>query len=82
MVFYNYRLAVVTPPGAVPKGWVSSIVCRHVMTKLTVAQRPTMSGMEGMEVKKTSHAPRFCKMCEHYKPPRSEPSLTSSCFAS
>jgi hypothetical protein len=24
MVFWNYRLCVVTPPGAVPQGWVST----------------------------------------------------------
>ncbi|KAK8869594.1 hypothetical protein IAR55_000161 [Kwoniella newhampshirensis] len=32
--------------------------------------RPNMSGGEGMEVKKGNHAPRYCKTCEHYKPPR------------
>ncbi|OCF36404.1 palmitoyltransferase PFA4 [Kwoniella heveanensis BCC8398] len=26
--------------------------------------------MEGVEVKKGNHAPRYCKTCEHYKPPR------------
>ncbi|ORY29956.1 DHHC palmitoyltransferase-domain-containing protein [Naematelia encephala] len=53
MVFWNYRLCVITPPGGVPQGW-----------------RPDMSSLDGMEVKRGSHAPRFCKMCEHYKPPR------------
>ena len=33
-------------------------------------QRPTMSALENMEVKKGSHGPRYCKTCEHYKPPR------------
>ncbi|ORX33793.1 DHHC palmitoyltransferase-domain-containing protein [Kockovaella imperatae] len=32
--------------------------------------RPSLSNMEGVEVKKNSHAPRYCKMCNHYKPPR------------
>ncbi|WVQ78513.1 hypothetical protein IAT38_000599 [Cryptococcus sp. DSM 104549] len=53
MVFWNYRLCVVTLPGGVPSGW-----------------RPNMSAMEGMEVKKGTHSPRYCKSCEHYKPPR------------
>ena len=39
--------------------------------ELITAQKPSMSNMEGVEVKKNSHAPRFCKMCSHYKPPRS-----------
>lgn len=29
-----------------------------------------MESSEGMEVKKGNHAPRYCKTCEHYKPPR------------
>lgn len=29
-----------------------------------------MDSSEGMEVKKGNHAPRYCKTCEHYKPPR------------
>ncbi|WWC89794.1 uncharacterized protein L201_004720 [Kwoniella dendrophila CBS 6074] len=53
MVFWNYRLCVITPPGGVPNGW-----------------RPNLSAMEGVEVKKGNHAPRYCKTCEHYKPPR------------
>ncbi|WVN86643.1 uncharacterized protein L203_101812 [Cryptococcus depauperatus CBS 7841] len=53
MVFWNYRLCVVTSPGLVPKGW-----------------RPNMSSMEGMEIKRGTHAPRYCKTCQHYKPPR------------
>ncbi|WRT67380.1 uncharacterized protein IL334_004351 [Kwoniella shivajii] len=53
MVFWNYRLCVITPPGGVPHGW-----------------RPNLSAMEGVEVKKGNHAPRYCKTCEHYKPPR------------
>nr|XP_019042469.1 palmitoyltransferase PFA4 [Kwoniella bestiolae CBS 10118]OCF21399.1 palmitoyltransferase PFA4 [Kwoniella bestiolae CBS 10118] len=53
MVFWNYRLCVITPPGGVPTGW-----------------RPNLSSMEGLEVKKGNHAPRYCKTCEHYKPPR------------
>ncbi|WWD09908.1 hypothetical protein V865_008037 [Kwoniella europaea PYCC6329] len=53
MVFWNYRLCVITPPGGVPIGW-----------------RPNLSSMEGQEVKKGNHAPRYCKTCEHYKPPR------------
>ncbi|OCF55869.1 palmitoyltransferase PFA4 [Kwoniella mangroviensis CBS 10435] len=53
MVFWNYRLCVITPPGGVPHGW-----------------RPNLSSMEGQEVKKGNHAPRYCKTCEHYKPPR------------
>ncbi|WVQ98972.1 hypothetical protein IAU59_006104 [Kwoniella sp. CBS 9459] len=53
MVFWNYRLCVITPPGGVPQGW-----------------RPNLSAMEGVEVKKGNHAPRYCKTCEHYKPPR------------
>ncbi|WWD01164.1 hypothetical protein V866_008103 [Kwoniella sp. B9012] len=53
MVFWNYRLCVITPPGGVPTGW-----------------RPNLSSMEGQEVKKGNHAPRYCKTCEHYKPPR------------
>lgn len=31
-----------------------------------------MQTTEGMEVKKGNHAPRYCKTCEHYKPPRGE----------
>ena len=33
-------------------------------------QRPNMNDSDGMEVKKGNHAPRYCKTCEHYKPPR------------
>ncbi|KAK4687748.1 hypothetical protein P7C73_g2362, partial [Tremellales sp. Uapishka_1] len=55
MVFWNYRLCVITPPGSVPPGW-----------------RPNLSALEGMEVKKGNHGPRYCKTCEHYKPPRGE----------
>jgi hypothetical protein len=29
-----------------------------------------MNDSDGMEVKKGNHAPRYCKTCEHYKPPR------------
>lgn len=32
--------------------------------------RPNMTALENMEVKKGSHGPRYCKTCEHYKPPR------------
>ncbi|WVR05338.1 hypothetical protein IAU60_002352 [Kwoniella sp. DSM 27419] len=53
MVFWNYRLCVITPPGSVPQGW-----------------RPNLGAMDGIEVKKGNHAPRYCKTCEHYKPPR------------
>ncbi|EIW70199.1 hypothetical protein TREMEDRAFT_29571, partial [Tremella mesenterica DSM 1558] len=53
MVFWNYRLCVITSPGGVPPGW-----------------RPNIGQMDGMEVKRGSHAPRYCKTCEHYKPPR------------
>ncbi|KAI9637964.1 Palmitoyltransferase PFA4 [Dioszegia hungarica] len=53
MIFWNYRLCIITPPGGVPSGW-----------------RPNMTALENMEVKKGSHGPRYCKTCEHYKPPR------------
>ncbi|BEI81673.1 hypothetical protein CcaverHIS002_0208330 [Cutaneotrichosporon cavernicola] len=52
MVWWNYRLCVITPPGHVPAGW-----------------RPDASG-EGIEVKRGNYAPRYCKMCDHFKPPR------------
>nr|XP_018263587.1 palmitoyltransferase PFA4 [Kwoniella dejecticola CBS 10117]OBR85745.1 palmitoyltransferase PFA4 [Kwoniella dejecticola CBS 10117] len=53
MVFWNYRLCVITPPGGVPTGY-----------------RPNLNAVEGLEVKKGNHAPRYCKTCEHFKPPR------------
>ncbi|AAW41653.2 hypothetical protein CNBB1070 [Cryptococcus deneoformans B-3501A] len=53
MIFWNYRLCVITSPGSVPEGW-----------------RPNIGAMDGMEVKKGTHTPRYCKNCEHYKPPR------------
>lgn len=34
-----------------------------------------MQTTEGMEVKKGNHALRYCKTCEHYKPPRGESSF-------
>ncbi len=52
MVWWNYRLCVVTEPGHVPSGW-----------------RPDANG-EGIEVKRGNYAPRYCKMCDHFKPPR------------
>lgn len=35
-----------------------------------MTQRPNMAALENMEVKKGSHGPRYCKNCNHYKPPR------------
>ncbi|TYJ58113.1 palmitoyltransferase PFA4 [Cryptococcus floricola] len=32
--------------------------------------RPTMGALDGLEVKRGTHTPRYCKTCEHYKPPR------------
>jgi hypothetical protein len=37
-----------------------------------------MNDSDGMEVKKGNHAPRYCKTCEHYKPPRGTSSATMS----
>ncbi|OWT41413.1 palmitoyltransferase PFA4 [Cryptococcus neoformans Bt1] len=58
MIFWNYRLCVITSPGTVPEGW-----------------RPNIGAMDGMEVKKGTHTPRYCKNCAHYKPPRGGASL-------
>ncbi|KAL1411028.1 Palmitoyltransferase [Vanrija albida] len=32
--------------------------------------RPNLQSADHIEVKRGSHAPRFCKQCEHFKPPR------------
>jgi hypothetical protein len=39
-----------------------------------------MNDSDGMEVKKGNHAPRYCKTCEHYKPPRGMSHSVSAFF--
>jgi hypothetical protein len=72
MIFWNYRLCIITPPGSVPPGWVSFLSHLLVRAIADERQRPNMTALENMEVKKGSHGPRYCKTCEHYKPPRGE----------
>ena len=70
ILLYNYYLCVTTDPGGVPHNWV-----RHALTStgfFTHAgpQEPELDDTNGYEVKKLSGAPRFCRMCDTYKPPR------------
>jgi hypothetical protein len=80
MVFWNYRLCVITPPGSVPLGWVGLYPCERSQVIVADAQRPNLSQMDGIEVKRGSHAPRYCKTCEHYKPPRSMSTALSKLY--
>ncbi|KAM0755032.1 zf-DHHC-domain-containing protein [Meredithblackwellia eburnea MCA 4105] len=55
LLLYNYYLCVLTDPGEVPKEW---------------APDPRDMENEGVEVKKLTGGPRFCRTCRVYKPPR------------
>jgi palmitoyltransferase len=80
MIFWNYYLCVTTPPGSVPPGWVRVDVpfasrrdsCSETLEALHPSglQTPDPATQQAFEVKRVNHGPRFCKSCEHYKPPR------------
>ena len=58
--------------GAAWMGERSSSKLRIRLKGSGYGKRPDIGVTDGMEVKKGNHEPRFCKTCEHYKPPRSE----------
>ncbi|KAK4058384.1 hypothetical protein OIO90_000542 [Microbotryomycetes sp. JL221] len=55
ILYYNYALCVLRNPGRVPAGW-----------------RPDKQDLlkDGVEVKKLTGSPRYCRTCQAYKPPR------------
>ncbi|ORY79295.1 DHHC palmitoyltransferase-domain-containing protein [Leucosporidium creatinivorum] len=54
LLFYNYYLCVVTNPGNVPQNWTPN----------------ERDEDRGVEVKKLTGGPRYCRTCRAYKPPR------------
>lgn len=57
LIFTNYYLCVRTDPGSVPREW-----------------EPDWAALDesgaGLEVKRHTGAPRYCRLCDAYKPPR------------
>lgn len=72
MLLWNYYLCVNTDPGTVPDFWVRILrsFCLSQKHLCFVVKRPDTRS-EGYEVKKLTGAPRYCRMCRKYKPPRS-----------
>ncbi len=71
ILLYNYYLCVVTNPGVVPNNWVrNAFATTGVVQLYEFIQEPEFDDTDGYEVKKLSGAPRHCRMCKRYKPPR------------
>lgn len=70
LLLWNYYLCMMTDPGRVPVAWASgpTLLCLSPLT--TLLQKPDTTSGEGHEVKKQTGAPRYCRICEGYKPPR------------
>ncbi|KAL7424244.1 Palmitoyltransferase [Cryptotrichosporon argae] len=50
--------------------WTYSLCVRTSPGAVPHGWRPDTRALEGMEVKRGSFGPRYCKTCRHYKPPR------------
>lgn len=70
MILWNYYLCVTTNPGQVPKSWVRGDFTKSHVHQPDNVQKPDVHDEDGYEVKKLTRAPRFCRTCENYKPPR------------
>ena len=76
MLYWNYYLTVSTDPGRVPKLWVSCTIylkslAFQPLSAFSFHKQPNFQADEGYEVKRLSGSPRYCRMCDAYKPPRS-----------
>jgi hypothetical protein len=83
ILLYNYYLCIVTDPGVVPHNWVrNAFPTTGVVHSCGFIQEPEFDDTDGYEVKKLSGAPRHCRMCKRYKPPRAHHCKTCKRYAS
>ena len=83
ILLYNYYLCVVTDPGTVPHNWVRNAFAKAGVPHLCeFIQEPEFDDNDGYEVKKQSGAPRYCRMCKKFKPPRAHHCKTCKRYAS
>lgn len=70
LLYWNYYLTVITDPGRVPKSWVCLSASRRHYHPHSFLQEPNTQSGDGYEVKRLTGTPRYCRMCNEYKPPR------------
>jgi len=86
MVFWNYRLCVITPPGSVPSGWVNYLFWQHyqqlMVSDLTCIKGTRWKSREGVmpqdtaRLANTTNPPEVSYSCLEYC--RSELTISAS----